>query len=58
MNKTASVIYLINVLLRVAAFVCITYAAIHFNNARVLWWYLAPVFMGISYSDDDKEDKK
>lgn len=30
---------------RIAICVCITVAAIHFNDARLLAWYLAPILL-------------
>lgn len=35
---------------------CVTYAAIHFDNPKLLWWYVLLTMLGFSYSrkkDDD-----
>ena len=37
--------FLWNSILKAVAFVCITVAAIQFNKAGVLWFYLVPAFM-------------
>lgn len=36
---------------RAVAFICVTVAAIYFNNAGVLWWYIVPLLMSISVKD-------
>lgn len=54
--KDFKTIYLINAFLRAIAFICVTYAAVKFDNYGLLWWYIIPLFMGIEYHDKgDKE---
>ena len=40
--------FICNAIVRVAAFVCVTLAAMHFNNMHLLWWYVVPLLMGPS----------
>ena len=40
--------YIVNCILRMVAFACITAAAIHFESAKILWWYLLPLAMTFS----------
>ena len=55
--KDFKTIYLINAFLRAITFICITYAAVKFDNYGLLWWYIVPFFMGIEYHDgEDKND--
>ena len=36
---------------------CVTFAAVHFNNPGILWWYLLLGVIGFSYiSDSDKKE--
>ena len=55
-NKTITKIFMYNAVLRSVAFVCITVAAIYFESAGILWWYLVPAFMGLSAERDKKKD--
>ena len=44
-------------ILRIVLTICITVVAIHFGNAKLLWWYVVPgVLMGISYKNDEEAD--
>lgn len=47
-----------NVVLRIVAFLCITGVTIYFKNPRLMWWYLAPLVMGVSCSDGEGEVKE
>lgn len=47
-------VYMCNCILRAVAFICITYAAIHFGKIGILWFYLMPMFMGMDYKSDEK----
>lgn len=47
-------VYIWNSILRAVAFICITVAAIHFDKASILWFYLVPMFMGIGYKCGEK----
>ena len=29
--------------------ICVTFAAVHFNNPGILWWYLMLAVMGFGY---------
>lgn len=37
--------------------ICVTIAAVHFNNPGILWWYLMMRFIGFNYKSgsDGKE---
>ena len=38
--------------------ICVTFAAVHFNNPVILWWYLMLGAIGFNYkSGDDKKEK-
>ena len=39
---------LLNILFDVVYVLCVTYAAIHFNNTALLWWYLLVLITGYS----------
>lgn len=43
-------------LLKIAYCVCVTAAAIHFNDPGVLWWYLLSCAFGYNYSSDNKKE--
>lgn len=46
-----------NCLLRIGLTVCITYAAVKFQNSSLLWWYILPALLGLHVSSkDDKEE--
>ena len=51
-------VLLCSVILKIAYCVCVTVAAIHFNDTGILWWYLLVLAMGYSYSSDGKDKKK
>lgn len=38
--------------------ICVTFAAVHFNNPGILWWYLLMAGIGFSYKSgsDGKEN--
>ena len=40
---------LANAAIKIAGFVCITWAAVAFNNYGLLWWYIILIFIGIEY---------
>ena len=40
-----------NMIVRIVAFICITFAAVHFERASLLWWYIVPLLMSPSISD-------
>ena len=41
---------------KIAFCACITVAAIHFSNPKLLWWYLLAAVSGFSYSNDYKKE--
>ena len=41
-NKT---FLICNVVVRIVAFICITYAALYLRNPKLLWWYIVPLLM-------------
>ena len=51
-NKAITKIFMYNALLRSVAFVCITVAAVWFERAGILWWYIVPALMGLSTKSD------
>lgn len=42
-------VMLANIAIMTTYAVCVTYAAIHFNDPSILWWYLMLGFMGFTY---------
>ena len=38
-----------NVVIMATYAVCVTYAAVYFNNPKVLWWYLLLGVIGFTY---------
>ncbi len=38
--------------------VCVTYAAVYFNNPKILWWYVLMTLIGFSYKSGGTEDGK
>ena len=49
------VVVLSSILIKITYCVCVTVAAIHFNNTNILWWYLMSFMFGYSYSSDGKK---
>ena len=43
-------------LLKIVYCVCVTAAAIHFNDSSILWWYFLSCTLGYSYSSDGKKE--
>jgi hypothetical protein len=50
-------VILFNVLLKILYCVCVTVAAIHFNDARILWWYLLATVFGYDYSSGKEKEE-
>lgn len=48
MNNLKAVL-LASTITKILFCVCVTVAAIHFNNAAILWWYLLSIFFGYEY---------
>ena len=44
---------LCNAAIEIAGFVCITWAAIAFNNYNLLWWYIILPFTGMSLKNKE-----
>lgn len=42
---------LCNIVIKSVFALCVTVAAIHFGNARILWWYILLLFMGYDYKE-------
>lgn len=38
-----------NIIIKSVFALCVTMAAIYFNNAWVLWWYMVVPFLGYEY---------
>lgn len=49
-------VVLFSAILKIAYCVCVTVAAIHFNDPGILWWYLLSFMFGYSYSSDNKKE--
>ena len=45
-----------NVLIMVTYAICVTCAAIYFNDPGILWWYIFMGFLGFSYKSGGTED--
>ena len=52
------VVVLSNILIKIAYCVCVTVAAIHFNDSGILWWYLCAFMFGYSYHHNDGKESK
>lgn len=48
-------IFIANYICRAVAFICITLVAIHFEKTSLLWWYILPFLMDISYKRRDND---
>lgn len=42
-----------NIFIEVSYVVCVTFAAIHFENARLLWWYLLALVIGYTFKQGE-----
>ena len=51
-------IVLSSTILKIAYCVCVTVAAIHFNNTNILLWYLMSFMFGYDYRHDDRKEQK
>lgn len=40
---------LLNIVLDVSYIICVTRAAMYFNNSRILWWYLLVLLTGFNF---------
>lgn len=40
-----------NAIIKSVFALCVTAAAIYFNNANVLWWYIVVPFLGYDYKE-------
>lgn len=49
-------VVLFGTLIKIVYCVCVTVAAIHFNDPGILWWYLLSCVFGYSYSSNDKKE--
>ena len=55
MNDNVKWLIIGSMIARCVAFVCVTYAAIAFGNARLLWWYIVPLLMSVSLKEEKDE---
>lgn len=48
--------FILNIVLDISYIVCVTKAAMYFNNARLLWWYLLVLLIGynVRFSNNEK----
>lgn len=40
---------LLSIILDISYIVCVTKAAMYFNNPKILWWYLLVLIIGYSF---------
>lgn len=40
-----------NIIIKSVFTICVTAAAIYFNNARIMWWYMVVPFLGYDYKE-------
>lgn len=47
-----------NTIIMATYVICVTFAAVHFNNPSILWWYLMMGVIGFTYkSGSDGKEK-
>lgn len=51
-------VMLANIIIMSVYAICVTLAAIHFNDAGVLWWYLMMGVIGFTYKTGSDEERK
>lgn len=49
-------LFITNTIVRTAYVICVTLAAIAFNNPILLFWYVLVLFLGHSYSSTTKKE--
>lgn len=54
-NEAFTIAVLLLAFERVAIAVCITYAAVYFDNPKLLWWYVVILLMSGKVSSKRKE---
>ena len=47
-----------NIIIMSTFAICVTFAAVHFNNAGILWWYLMMGVIGFTYKSGSDEKEK
>ena len=52
------VVMFANVAIMTGYAVCVTCAAIHFDNPKLLWWYALLCFLGFTYKSGGEVDGK
>jgi hypothetical protein len=45
-----------SVVIKAIVAICITYAAVHFDRAAILWWYLLLPWLGWSYEGQKNKE--
>ena len=53
---TSKTFLICSVIVRSIAFICITLAAIYFKRPSLLWWYVVPLLMSPSITDEDEKE--
>ena len=48
-EKTFLKILLLSIVLDTSFIICVTRAAMYFNNPKILWWYLLVLIIGYSF---------
>jgi len=56
-GMTDSMIFMFNALENIALAVCISIAAMHFENPKLLWFYILIVLNGVSIKHKKEEDQ-
>ncbi len=51
-------VMLANMAIMVTYAVCVTYAATHFNDPKILWWYVLLTLIGFTYKTKKDDDGK
>lgn len=49
------VVMIANTIIMATYAICVTFAACHFNNPGILWWYLMMGVIGFTYNSGSKE---
>ena len=51
-------LFIVSEITRMVAFICITICAIYFQRVGVLWWYIVPFLMGVSFETKKGSDSE
>ena len=51
-------VMLANAVIMSAYAVCVTYAAVYFDNPKTLWWYVMLGFLGFSFKSGGADNER